>query len=69
MLAYGTEAQKEEWIPLLLEGKRGFAFGITEPDHGSDATHMKPMLYGTAMAGESMVQRLGTPGSIRRLTT
>jgi alkylation response protein AidB-like acyl-CoA dehydrogenase len=25
----------------LLEGKRGFAFGITEPDHGSDATHME----------------------------
>ena len=41
MLAYGTEIQKEEWIPLLLAGKRGFAFGITEPDHGSDATHME----------------------------
>ncbi|XOV87900.1 MAG: acyl-CoA dehydrogenase family protein [Pseudomonadota bacterium] len=41
MLAYGTESQKEEWIPLLLEGKRGFAFGITEPDHGSDATWME----------------------------
>lgn len=41
MLAYGTDAQREEWIPLLLEGKRGFAFGITEPDHGSDATHME----------------------------
>ncbi len=41
MLAYGSDAQKEEWIPLLLEGKRGFAFGITEPEHGSDATHME----------------------------
>ena len=41
MLAYGTDDQKEEWIPLLLEGKRGFAFGITEPNHGSDATHME----------------------------
>lgn len=41
MLEYGTEEQKEEWVPLLLEGKRGFAFGITEPDHGSDATHME----------------------------
>ncbi|MBQ75249.1 MAG: acyl-CoA dehydrogenase [Gammaproteobacteria bacterium] len=41
MLAYGTDVQKEEWIPLLLSGKRGFAFGITEPDHGSDATHME----------------------------
>lgn len=41
MIAYGTEAQKKEWVPLLLEGKRGFAFGITEPEHGSDATHME----------------------------
>lgn len=40
MAEYGSEAQKEEWLPLMLEGKRGFAFGITEPDHGSDATHM-----------------------------
>ncbi len=41
MAEYGTEAQKEEWLPLMLEGKRGFAFGITEPEHGSDATHME----------------------------
>jgi alkylation response protein AidB-like acyl-CoA dehydrogenase len=41
MLNYGSEEQKAEWIPALLEGKRGFAFGITEPDHGSDATWME----------------------------
>lgn len=41
MAEYGTEAQKEEWLPLMLEGKRGFAFGITEPGHGSDATWME----------------------------
>lgn len=41
MLHHGTEAQKEEWVPKLLEGTSGFAFGITEPQHGSDATHME----------------------------
>ena len=41
MLRYGTESQKAEWIDDLAEGRRGFAFGITEPDHGSDATHME----------------------------
>jgi alkylation response protein AidB-like acyl-CoA dehydrogenase len=41
MLQYGTEEQKAEWIPAMLEGQRGFAFGITEPGHGSDATHME----------------------------
>ena len=41
MLEYGTEQQKAEWIDDLAEGRRGFAFGITEPEHGSDATHME----------------------------
>ena len=41
MTEYGSAEQKEEWLPLMLEGKRGFAFGITEPAHGSDATHME----------------------------
>ena len=41
MIQYGTDAQKAEWIDDLLEGRRGFAFGITEPEHGSDATHME----------------------------
>ncbi|HEX2849107.1 MAG TPA: acyl-CoA dehydrogenase family protein [Acidimicrobiales bacterium] len=41
MLAHGTEAQKAEWVDDLAEGRRGFAFGITEPDHGSDATFME----------------------------
>ncbi|MFW2380774.1 MAG: acyl-CoA dehydrogenase family protein [Acidimicrobiales bacterium] len=41
MIAYGTEAQKAEWIEPLATGRRFFAFGITEPDHGSDATHME----------------------------
>jgi len=41
MLNYGTPEQQAEWVPEMLERKRGFAFGITEPDHGSDATHME----------------------------
>jgi len=41
MVNYGTEEQKAAWIDDLAEGRRGFAFGITEPDHGSDATHME----------------------------
>ena len=41
MINYGTDDQKAEWVDDLAEGRRGFAFGITEPDHGSDATHME----------------------------
>ena len=41
MLRYGSDEQKSAWAEGLATGDRGFAFGITEPDHGSDATHME----------------------------
>src|SRR5207237_8484997 len=34
---YGSEEQKQEWLPELASGKRLAAFGLTEPDAGSDA--------------------------------
>jgi short-chain 2-methylacyl-CoA dehydrogenase len=36
-LLYGTEEQKQEWLPDLASGKRLAAFGLTEPGAGSDA--------------------------------
>ncbi|HEY7073406.1 MAG TPA: acyl-CoA dehydrogenase family protein [Acidimicrobiales bacterium] len=41
MAIYGTDEQKATWIDDLAEARKGFAFGITEPEHGSDATHME----------------------------
>jgi acyl-CoA dehydrogenase len=41
MLQYGTDEQKADWVDDLAEGRRHFAFGITEPEHGSDATWME----------------------------
>jgi alkylation response protein AidB-like acyl-CoA dehydrogenase len=41
MLEYGSEAQKAEWVDGLKNASKGFAFGITEPEHGSDATWME----------------------------
>jgi acyl-CoA dehydrogenase len=41
MLEYGTEEQKGQWLEGLKNATAGFAFGITEPDHGSDATWME----------------------------
>ncbi|WKG09550.1 acyl-CoA dehydrogenase family protein [Nocardia sp. PE-7] len=40
MLEYGSPAQRAQWVDGLAAGTMFFAFGITEPDHGSDATHM-----------------------------
>jgi butyryl-CoA dehydrogenase len=34
---YGTEAQKQEWLPRLCAGTTLGAFGLTEPGGGSDA--------------------------------
>jgi len=34
---YGSEEQKEEWLPKLCTGKMLAAFGLTEPEAGSDA--------------------------------
>ncbi|MCX4812902.1 acyl-CoA dehydrogenase family protein [Streptomyces sp. NBC_01239] len=34
---FGTEAQKQTWLPALADGTRTMAFGITEPDAGSNS--------------------------------
>ena len=34
---FGTEEQKAAWLPLLTSGERLAAFGLTEPEAGSDA--------------------------------
>lgn len=34
---FGTDAQKRAWLPGLGDGTRKMAFGITEPDAGSNA--------------------------------
>jgi short-chain 2-methylacyl-CoA dehydrogenase len=35
--AFGSDAQKEEWLPQLCSGQKLGAFGLTEPEAGSDA--------------------------------
>jgi alkylation response protein AidB-like acyl-CoA dehydrogenase len=34
---FGTPAQKQQWLPGLADGPRTMAFGITEPDAGSNS--------------------------------
>jgi alkylation response protein AidB-like acyl-CoA dehydrogenase len=34
---FGTDAQRQEWLPPLASGQRLAAFGLTEPEAGSDA--------------------------------
>ncbi|HSJ57649.1 MAG TPA: acyl-CoA dehydrogenase [Anaerolineae bacterium] len=35
--SFGTEAQKQKWLPRLCSGQGLGAFGLTEPEAGSDA--------------------------------
>src|SRR5690242_17952457 len=38
--AYGTEAQRQKYLPPLARGDKVGCFGLTEPDHGSDPGSM-----------------------------
>ena len=55
---YGSEAQKEEWLPRMAAGEAIGCFGLTEPDHGSDpggmTTYAKPNDKGWVLSGTKM---------------
>jgi glutaryl-CoA dehydrogenase len=38
---FGSEAQKQEWLPRMASGEVIGCFGLTEPDHGSDPASMR----------------------------
>ena len=39
--AFGSESQKQRWLPQMAAGKAIGCFGLTEPDHGSDPGGME----------------------------
>ena len=56
--AYGTEAQREKYLPKLASGEWVGCFGLTEPDHGSDPgsmiTRAKKAPGGYSLSGAKM---------------
>ena len=56
--AYGSEAQREKYLPKLATGEWVGCFGLTEPNHGSDPASMlsraKPVDGGFIMKGSKM---------------
>ncbi|MFP5252635.1 MAG: acyl-CoA dehydrogenase family protein [Actinomycetes bacterium] len=41
ILSFGTEEQKQRWLPGIADGTSLGCFGLTEPDTGSDAANLK----------------------------
>jgi glutaryl-CoA dehydrogenase len=39
--AFGSEEQKQQWLPGMAAGRLVGCFGLTEPDHGSDPAGMR----------------------------
>ncbi len=66
ILTYGTEAQKERWLPDLVAGRALAAFGLTEPEAGSDAgaTRTRAVLDGDEWVldgAKAFITNSGTP--------
>ncbi|MEP1209412.1 MAG: acyl-CoA dehydrogenase [Rhizobiaceae bacterium] len=55
IFAYGSDEQREKYLPGLASGEMVGCFGLTEPDHGSDAggmlTRAKPVNGGYSLSG------------------
>jgi glutaryl-CoA dehydrogenase len=47
---YGSDGQKDRWLPALQTGAAIGCFGLTEPDHGSDPGGMKTRATSTGEA-------------------
>jgi len=58
ILSYGSEAQRQKYLPRLATGESIGCFGLTEPNHGSDPgsmiTHAKAAPGGYKLSGSKM---------------
>jgi glutaryl-CoA dehydrogenase len=61
---YGTQEQKDKWLPRLASGENIGCFGLTEPDYGSNpggmVTNAKPINGGFLLNGAKMWITNGT---------
>src|SRR5919201_4548565 len=63
IVRWGTEEQKQKWLPQLCSGEALGCFGLTEPDTGSDASNLKTRAEkvdgGWRISGQKMFISMG----------
>jgi hypothetical protein len=66
---WGTEEQKQRWLPRLCTGEAFGCFGLTEPDTGSDAANQRTRAKklnggGWSISGQKMFISLGNVAEV-----
>jgi len=65
---FGSEEQKQRWLPAMAQGTKIGCFGLTEPDHGSNpggmTTTARKTDYGYVLNGRKMWIGLGTVADV-----
>ncbi|MGZ5308168.1 MAG: acyl-CoA dehydrogenase family protein [Solirubrobacterales bacterium] len=66
--SWGTEEQKQDWLPRLCSGEALGCFGLTEPDTGSDAASLRTIARktasGWALSGQKMWISMGNVADV-----
>ena len=68
IFTYGTESQRQQWLPALCAGQALAAFGLTEPEAGSDTANIRTRAVLDGATGEwvldgakAFITNSGTP--------
>ena len=69
ILLYGSDEQKEKYLPRLASGESLAAFGLTEAEAGSDAGGIQTTAVRTATSTSSTAPSSGSPTAARPRST
>lgn len=65
LLKFGTEEQKNEYLPRVAKGELYVTFGVTEPNSGSDTTRIETKAVRTASGWTISGQKMWNTGALR----
>jgi len=65
LVKFGTEEQKQKYLPKLCSGEWLACFGLTEPDTGSDAANQKTRARKTTRLGDQRRKDVDLDGQLR----